>query len=736
LVSELQRSTGIREESAEMDRRKFLQTSAGLAALIAFTRRAFAYSNGLRLQKFVQPIRRFGPDIPVLSPDTTIYPGIDYYDIEAGVYRDVLHPSLPNGTRLYGYRKAGTGTYRHLGGAIVARKNRPVRIKFTCSLPSEHILPFDPTVSEGAGGERADRAVIHLHGGRVPWVSDGGPFHWIANSANGAQSGASVPSGWLPDSTGHLTNDSFYPNNQSARMMWFHDHAVGVTRLNAYAGLASGYFLIDDVELAMGLPIPGDVLAIQDKVFYDPSEDPQYGSYVNSNSSDHGGAIAGDLWYPYQYEPDIWELEAGAPQPPSPSVVAEMFGTTMLVNGTPYPFQEVNGMKRFRVLNACNARFLNLSFAVEDPRRSGEPLTEPRATGHGTPVWAPVKVWQIGSEGGFLPQPILLANTVSRGALAPTPLLLGPAERADLIVDFSAVPVGMSVILYNDAPAPFPGGNRDFDFGERERRRILTVGPDTRSLMLFRRVAGTGDRFPIPMPPPGTTNVPVLPMSPDAENGGLKLDVAPGSTVTFAGTNYQYLPVTQELTLNESFDSYGRLSQLLGNLASPIGAFGSGYAEGSGERVHYGTIEVWNIYNLTADTHPMHFHLFNVMVLRRRAFKLNHAGNPVFIGRGRGPDPNETGWKETVRMNPGECTTIAILVENPFDLPEQAAGVKGDPATRRFSWKKNGSTIASNPVPSSPRLLNQFGITADEFVWHCHILEHEEHDMMHPLSAT
>ena len=85
-------------------------------------------------------------------------------------------------------------------------------------------------------------------------------------------------------------------------------------------------------------------------------------------------------------------------------------------------------------------------------------------------------------------------------------------------------------------------------------------------------------------------------------------------------------------------------------------------------------------------------------------------------------------------MNPGECTTIAVLVENPFELPEQPSGVKGDPATRSFSWKKdNVTTITSNPVPSSPRLSTEFGISADEYVWHCHILEHEEHDMMRPL---
>jgi len=480
------------------------------------------------------------------------------------------------------------------------------------------------------------------------------------------------------------------------------------------------------------LPVPGDPLVIQDKVFYDPSADPGYASYAGPGVL--GGAVAGDLWYPYFYDPSIWDLEEGGVAP-LPSAVAEMFGSTMLVNGTAYPFQEVNGMKRFRVLNACNARFVNLSFAVEDPRRPGEPLAEPRAVNQGTPVWAPVRVWQIGTEGGFLPQPILLADTITPGQRRPTALLLGPAERADLIVDFSAVPVGIGVILYNDAPAPFPGGSKDFDFGLRRKRGTSDLGPDTRTVMLFRRIPGVGDRFPIPMPAPGATNVPVLPTTPDAEDGGFKLDLVPGSVVSLAGSSFHYLPTTQELTLNESFDAYGRLSQLLGNLGG-AGAFGSAYMDGAGEHVAYGTIQIWNLYNITADTHPMHFHLFNAMVLRRRPFRLDNAGKPVLIGRGSSPDPNETGWKETVRMNPGECTTIAILVENPFDLPTQPSGVQGDPSTRSFSWVKNGTTVHSSAVPSSPRLQNQFGVTADEYVWHCHILEHEEHDMMHSLNAT
>jgi spore coat protein A len=189
--------------------------------------------------------------------------------------------------------------------------------------------------------------------------------------------------------------------------------------------------------------------------------------------------------------------------------------------------------------------------------------------------------------------------------------------------------------------------------------------------------------------------------------------------------------------LNEAFDQYGRLTQLIGNLAEVGGEFGSHYADEHGEDVTYGTIQVWNVYNLSADTHPMHFHLFNVMVMRRQSVKLNREGMPVLFGRGRGPEPNETGWKETVRMNPGECTTVAVLVEIRLTCSNSPRERKEIPRRRTFSWRRSdGSIVNSNPVPSSPRLSSRFGITAGEYVWHCHILEHEEHDMMHSLSAA
>ena len=158
-------------------------------------------------------------------------------------------------------------------------------------------------------------------------------------------------------------------------------------------------------------------------------------------------------------------------------------------------------------------------------------------------------------------------------------------------------------------------------------------------------------------------------------------------------------PVHRMLTLNEDFDDYGRLIQTIGTFTSKsldnqgLPTWGLPYMSKS--------TETWQIFNLTGDTHPIHFHLVNVQLVQRQAFR----GGPdklKFTGRPTPPDANEIGWKETVRMNPGEATTIIIR----FDLPKLPASM-GDPVSPRTG--------------------------GHEYVWHCHILEHEEHDMMRPL---
>jgi spore coat protein A len=650
-----------------MLRRKFLKLSAmaGAATLFPWRSAYAAFAQTLPLTKFIQPLRGLGPSgIPLLTPDPVTYPGVDYYKIAVSEFQDQLHPELPGMTTLWGYRDATPGAPQsHLGGVIVARRGTPVRITFENHLPERHILPVDTSIPGAELGP--NRVVAHLHGGFVPWPSDGGPFHWIA--ADGRR-GPSVVD-WLPDTSGNLTNDTWYPNDQSARLMWYHDHAVGITRLNAYAGIASAYVLRDDAENALiasgAIPVREIPLVIQDKIF----------------------DVNGSLWYPSEYDTDFFDLFPGDPVP-SPSTGAEFWGDTMLVNGTVYPYAEIEPRRyRLRILNACNTRFVRLRLVYAKGPDFPD-STEPNVNALG-PAFQ-----QIGTEGGFLPAPVILDGS-NQGLT----LTLAPAERADVIVDFGKTAPGDTLLLYNDAPVPFPGGTPLADFYPGNNRLASPpqpgYGPNTQTLLQFRVGPRNG-------PPEGK---PVKLRLPDLYPALL----APvGVTTPPPGVR------VRDLTLNEAIDNYGRLMQLLGtNVPTGPRAFGRAYESEPTERPAVDDIEVWRIFNLSADAHPIHFHLVNVQILSRQAFSTRrYQGVPTFVGAPVPPDPNELGWKETVRMNPGECTTVLMR----FKLPPNPV--------------INGQSVE---VPFSPRLQEEYGINGHEYVWHCHILEHEEHDMMRPL---
>jgi spore coat protein A len=354
----------------------------------------------------------------------------------------------------------------------------------------------------------------------------------------------------------------------------------------------------------------------------------------------------------------------------------------MLVNGTAYPYLEVEQRQyRIRMLNACQARFLNprLMYAKGNtPPDSTEPTNQ----------IGPAFI-QFGTEGGFLPHPVML-NGPSQGRL-----ILGPAERADLIVDFRAVPAGSVLLLYSDAPAPFPTGDDIMDYYAGNSDTPNTYpgnGPNTRTLMQIRVVE-----------PKGAADQPVF----------LPATLTPLDK--FLTNPVEYVPIptpagvkTRYLTLNEQFDEYGRLGQYLGtnelvNQNPPM--FAREYMADPTEVIPAGTMEVWEILNLTGDTHPMHFHMADVQVLSRQPFEAENyrGGVPTYEGPAYAPDPNELGFKETVRMNPEEATRILIN----FTLP-----------------------VVPFTVPASPRTGGH------EYVWHCHILEHEEHDMMRPMIIT
>ena len=653
-----------------MYRRAFLKASAmaGAAALFPWRLAYAAFAQTIALRKFVEPLRGLGgaTGIPLATKIPGVYPGLDYYEIAMREFTDQLHPDLLP-TRLWGYGDAAPNApFRHLGGVIVANRNTPVRIKAVNALEPNHILPVDTSIPGAEPGQAENRAAIHLHGGFVPWPSDGGPFHWTTPEGD---LGASVFGiNWLPTNVpGVFNNDHYYPNDQSARLMWYHDHAIGITRLNAYAGLASGYVLRDDAELSLiasgaisSREIP---LIVQDKIF----------------------DTDGSLWYPREYDQQFFAYlpPPGAPPLPYPSTGAEFWGDTMLVNGTVFPFCEVQPRRyRLRILNACNTRFLSLRLVYA--KGPGFPDdTEPNPTVPG-PAFQ-----QIGTEGGFLPAPVMVG--VDRNSL---PLILAPAERADVIVDFGKTAPGDRLILYNDAPVPFPGGTPLADFYPGNNKLVNPpapgFGPNTRTLLQFRVITrdGPAEGKPVKLSLPNLYPAPLAPIG--------VVTPPPGVTV-------------RDLTLNEAVDAYGRLAQLLGtNEPTGPGAFGRAYMDAPTETPGIGDVEVWRIFNVSADAHPIHFHLVNVQILSRQAFQVNqYNGTPNFVGAPVPPDPNELGWKETVRMNPGECTTVIMR----FDVP----------AVRH--WE----TGADIEVPPSPRTGGH------EYVWHCHILEHEEHDMMRPL---
>ena len=442
-----------------MERRRFLSGLVGVMALAALVPWTFnlgtgvhstlAYgafyanspqggASGAALQKFVNGLpglgatnaNNLGQYMPVANPDTTTFPGCDYYVIGVSEHQEQMHSNLPGtgygkGTHVRGYYQINSGTSgatdnsaHYLGPVIVAHVDRPVRVRYRNMLPAGKCwLPEDYQTLMGAGqipGQPAgtnyaqNRTAVHLHGGVTPWISDGTPYQWFtpAGTTYNVNRGASfqpVPD-MPPPAAGEYT--CYYSNQQSARLMFFHDHAVGITHYNVYAGMAAGYLIRDPVEQALvtSQVIPSNAyevpLIIQDKTFVpnnvttvitgDPAWNPGAWGFPA------GTGVYGDLWMPHVYEPNQspnsatpgppdgrWDygqwvfgilpnvppfspLPGEAPDLSNPQVYTlsttpEAFMDTPVLNGTAYPFKVVEQRRyRFRILNACNDRTLNL----------------------------------------------------------------------------------------------------------------------------------------------------------------------------------------------------------------------------------------------------------------------------------------------------------------------------------------------------------------------------------------
>lgn len=223
--------------------------------------RAWAFAQSpTNLRKFVTSLPGLGPSakneigqyIPLATKHTVNFAGkaTDLYNVAVAQFSELMHPDLPGKTDFFGYADLSTFDQKYLGGAIVAKRGTPTLLTVTNLMPGRHILPVDPTIMAGPNGLTVgdlptNRIATHLHGGLTPWFSDGTPFQWFTPTGKHGTSFMNVPG--FPALPG--TGTYYYPNDQSARLVWYHDHAIGITRLNAYAGIASAYIITDDFEV-------------------------------------------------------------------------------------------------------------------------------------------------------------------------------------------------------------------------------------------------------------------------------------------------------------------------------------------------------------------------------------------------------------------------------------------------------------------------------------------------------
>ncbi len=514
------------------------------------------------------------PIPPVIRPSATSTTHIRMLPALQKVHRDL--PPTP----IWGFNGIWPGP------TIEARRGTPIKIKYhNDALPTTHPLPVDTTIHGAEADKPQVRNVVHLHGAKILPESDGYPEAWISPD------GQTGPVLFNP-------NPFIYPNDQQATNLWYHDHTLGITRLNMIMGLAGFYFIRDSVEDALNIPkgqfeIP---LLMQDRLF-NPD---------------------GTLLYPIADggTHEFW--------------IPEFFGDTMCVNGKAWPVLDVEPRRyRFRMLNGCNARFLNMNIVQTDS--SGTPH------GMAGPLFN-----VIGTDGGLLPAPVAL-NT----------LLQAPAERFDVIVDFTGK-AGKFFVLTNNGPAPFPGG------GE--------VVPT--QIMMF--------RVSKPLSSRDTTTIPHV-LNPDPMN------VHIGSH-----TNSRDLVLTELDRDSDGFPIIGLLDNK--NWDDPVT-----------EDPKAGSTEIWNLINDTGDGHPKHIHLVQFQIMSRQPFDqdtFDNTGQLVFTGPPQAPAPEEqNAAKDVVKAYPGTVTKLAMK----FDLPTGTQVIPG----HRY-----------------------------KFVWHCHILEHEDNEMMRPMDIV
>ncbi|MFB3879682.1 MAG: multicopper oxidase family protein [Armatimonadota bacterium] len=670
------------------------------------------------IPQFVEPLPHFANHRMTGASFTVSAHEIQQMVLPATFYTALL-PPYNAGTYVWGYNVNGIGAH-YPGFTVEATRGVPTTMLYSNNLPvsasvvqnyitvDQTLHWADPLMQMGSllPYTGPPPIVTHLHGGEVPSEFDGGPDQWFTpDGIRGAGYRSLVPV---------AGNQAVYqyPNDQEPATLWFHDHALGATRLNVYAGLAAYYLLRDSAIERPDLPGgPSDTTVTEPgrAVFADTVYKPEIEFAIQDRMFDTNG----ELYFP-----------AIGLNPEHPYWLPEFFGNVMLVNGRTWPYFSVEPRRyRFRVLDGCNARFLRMWLQNTVTGAFGPPI------------------WQIGTDGGLLDTPVKLDPS----ALVPTYLFLAPGERADVIIDFSGF-AGQTLTLMNNAKAPFPKG--------------AAADPKTTGVIMQFRVGAvvTGNGGVDPSYNPATLASPRL--SPTNR-------IAPAGAV-----------VKRQLTLNEVMGMGGPLEVLVNNtkwsgkrvigmnpdgshIMTPIpGLTPNLQGDYMSELPGVGTTEIWEIINLTADAHPIHLHLTQFQLISRQPFNVTKYGKayaaafpggydftmmmnvpagvfiPAFgpplayntanadgavggnppIGRylqgvPAAPLLEELGWKDTIKAYPGEVTRVAV----------------------RFT-QQNGLPYTFDATGTTPVAVDRNGAAAGGpgYVWHCHIVDHEDNEMMRP----
>jgi FtsP/CotA-like multicopper oxidase with cupredoxin domain len=611
--------------------------------------------------------------------------------------QQILPAGFPK-TFVWGYNLNGNGP-SYPGRTIEAKKGTATTVTYINNLVSpflQQFLTVDQTIHWADPLKQMDTLpfppppyagpiplVTHLHGAEVQSEFDGGPEAWFTSTGLHG-------SGYRTFSKAAKNAAVYrYPNTQDATTLWFHDHALGMTRLNVLSGLAAFYLLRDnrDTGLAnnpIGLPAGPyeQELLIQDRQF----------------------DINGQLYFP---DGSGSGLNGGPPNPDvHPFWIPEFFGDVIVVNGKSWPFFNVEPRRyRLRFLNGSNARFYELRLENRDTKKPGPPF------------------FVIGTDGGLFDVPVKLndPNLDNR-------MLQAPAERFDVIIDFAGF-AGQTLTLVNSSKAPFPNGMAPDPqtFGEVMQFRVVSPlqGTDTS----YNPATGAPLRTPMVRLANPATGTLAAGVTPDVRRQLVLVEVeGPGGP--------------EEVLVNNS-----RFDGLEQGTTTPIPGSTPVNGNFATELPRFGSTEEWEIINTTADAHPIHIHLIQFQLINRQAFNVTQyrqtydalfpggvflpgfgppnpyntpnaagavGGNPdVAPNLQNGilvPQPEETGWKDTLKMYPGTVTRIVV----------------------RYAPQANavGTTHAGvNPFAFDPT-------TGPGYMVHCHILDHEDNEMMRPYNVT